>query len=1255
MLRNRAVALILGLAISPLVIALGLGPLQSDSFLNESFSGRIEIIGAKKADFDTLKVEMASLEQFKRAGIEFIPLLYSLKFAIDDSGEGDYIRVTSRDPIREPYLNFLVELNWANGRLLREYTVLLDPPLYDQRRKRVAAAAAPAATPVAAPAAPAAGPAPGAPAPTVRAGAYSAGGTIGPVVATDTLWSLAAAYRPDESVTVQQMMLALLRENPEAFGENNINLLRRGAVLRLPDQASLTAVSAAEAFAEAQRQHQLWEQYRQQVGAAPTSQPLGAAAPSVATDDAGTAAERDARLELIAPGGADSGGAPGSATGGGSDLLREEIEARAQQSAELESKLGEAEEIIDLLQRQVNIKDEELAALQARLAELGIEHGDLGTGDDGAGTMDDGGVAPAATDMPGDTAMETLEEAADEAVDTLAETADTATDMAEDVIDDAGTMVDEVVEDVAEEIDDGIDIEVAPPAARGFPDSLVPEQIAAMVPGGALTVLGAIAVVLLGLFGGIIGFLMKGRGERAAAAPAAAAVVADTTLDDTSEDATVAAATTPPADEDEDESEAETEIGEEDAAPAEEFDPNATVEAEADSEATTEVPAAAAAAPEEEEDPLEEINVYLAYERFEQAEELVKRVIGEYPERHEYKLRLLEVYYSANDRAAYETAARDLHAAVGEDDPLWDSAVAMWSEMSPERALFAEGGADAEAAPAQDEAKSFVDITGEEEGAAAPGEDTVARAPGDDDDGLDFDLSSEAAPAEDEGGDDVLDLTAAAGDDDVLDLTAAAGDDALPEPEPETGADAGDDVLDLTAAEDTDDVLDLTAGDDDGVLDLTADEEPAADDGDILDLTGGDGGDEIDLLSGSGGDLLGDADLLEGTGGDLLDVTKTGDIDSVTDTDLLNVTSPGLREAEEEAPAAPAADNADLEITDVTGESDEGLDFDISDTVAPAFETDGATTADDVLDLTGGEGTDEEPAAAAAEGDDLLDFDIGGLDDAGEAEPATPAGDFSENTTMIDEDSLEIDQDNIPTMDIGSALGSSADETSDELDFDITMGDEGGELDAAEGLGTEEVDEELEITMGSPAGEAPTDAEISLQGPELDELSLDGDTSGGDEFDLSLEGTSEMDSIAADDTLDMGSVDGGLDSADDTSLDDLSLQLDGAIEDAALDDLEIEGLESTTDGDTPDHLQTMTLDADDVEDEGDEKTVVMPVSDDIERQSDADEADTKLNLAKAYIELGDTEGARSILDDVAASGNEAQQTEAQALLAQLEG
>ncbi|CAN0338059.1 unnamed protein product, partial [Phaeothamnion confervicola] len=375
MLRNRAVAFLLCCLASRVAFALGLGPLEATSALNEPFKGRIEVLGAKAEDFEALTVALAGEEQFRRAGIERAVALFQLRFSVADTLDGkDYIAVTSKDPIREPFLNFLLEMNWANGRLLREYTVLLDPPLYDPNRRMAPAAASapraatPSSRPSAAPLTPPAAAAstvgaPRTPTSAASSAAPRAAGDIGPVGAGDTLWSLARNVRTDDSVSIQQVMLAILRQNPEAFRQGNVNMLRRGAVLHVPDDATMRSISAKEAAAEVRHQHQLWEEYRQHAGAAPAAQPLGTPAAAAASEPAATASEAapdsttatsNARLELVAPGGTAAGaasgksgtiGADGAATGD-AELVRDEaLDSTKQQAGDLKDRLSEAEEI----------------------------------------------------------------------------------------------------------------------------------------------------------------------------------------------------------------------------------------------------------------------------------------------------------------------------------------------------------------------------------------------------------------------------------------------------------------------------------------------------------------------------------------------------------------------------------------------------------------------------------------------------------------------------------------------------------------------------------------------------------------------------------------------------------------------------------------------------------------------------------------------------------------------------------------------
>lgn len=1234
MLRNRAVAFLLCALASRVAFALGLGPLEATSALNEPFKGRIEVLGAKAEDFDALTVGLAGEEQFHRAGIERAAALFQLKFSVSDTQDGkDYIAVTSKDAIREPFLNFLLELNWANGRLLREYTVLLDPPLYDPNRRMAApAAAAPRAAAMPAPVRPTTAPvAPpsGSAAPVARAAApasaapaprAAASGELGPVGAGDTLWSLARSARTDDSVSIQQMMLAILRQNPEAFRNGNVNMLRRGAVLHVPDDAAIRSVSAKEAAAEIRHQHQLWEEYRQHAGAAPAAQPLGtpaaaaavAPAPEPSETAAAAAGDSAAKLELVAPGGSAAGaadgkagkpGATGTAAGDAKLVQDEALDSTTQQAGDLKDRLSEAEEIINILQRQVNIKDQELAALQARLAELGVKPGELGKPAEGTAT----GAAPAeeqkpAAETPAATTEVVPETPAETpaASETPAATAATETPAAPEAepeidVDGGKSAAEPEAAKPAEpaaasaEKEPEIDLPASAPNAPGFPASLVPPAIAEMVPGGALGVIGLALLALIGIGAVIARTVLKGRGEAAESV----AVPLSTTPAVGSEDVTQAS--TQAATDDRTETPTNFDpLATTPSLPA--FDPNATV-VDAASDATVQPGAP-------ESDPLEEVNVYLAYERFDQAEELVKRVIAQYPNRHEYKLRLLEVYYSSNDRVAYENAARELHDAVGDNHPLWESALAMWAEMSPERALFAEGGALA--ATLLPASSAFVDITGSDADAT---EATLTHAPGGHEGAVDFDLVGEAT---DTGTNNVLDLTAEDGgsaDGEFVDLTATSE-------LAETG-DMGS-MLDLTGGQD-EAQFDIGAS---GVFDIT---EGAGEGNELLDITGGDvGGDLLDITGGAA-DTASDSDFLDlsGGGSDLLDVTKTGDVSMVDDLDLLNVTSSGVASNVQAVDAEPDAGALDFDLDaelEAAPAAPEASTFDISDTVAPVFTKDDIDE-DDILDITGGN-------LAAGAGNDDLEFDIGGLDieDHPTVEMELPS---AAKASGLD-------------LDLTAGGGSS------ELDFDIAAGadelNNAFDISEAEGEGGD-----LEITMGASSR---LDGELSLKGDELDAIALDGDDdlSLDGDLDFDLDGTAEIDSIAGDETVDMASA---------TALRGAGLNLaSGGDNDGALDELTLELDEALGKPGDNSHLETLSLDSLDIEsddpvDLGASQTIVMPVDHTIERQSAADEADTKLNLAKAYIELGDSDGARSILDEVAVEGTPAQQAEARTLLGRL--
>ena len=239
--------------------ALGLGEIEASSKLNQPLTALIPISSATPKELESLVVELASNEDFERSGMERSEYLSTLRFEI----QGDKIRVASKQLAREPFVSFLLNVRWDGGRLLREYTLLLDPPTMAEQKKTPApapaarppqAAPAPAetASTTAEPAAATAEPeytsppdAPPDPPPAAEAPAMAAsGGSYGPIQPQETLWSIAYKLRPDaNSITMDQMQVAIFNANPQAFKDGRLTGLMKGSVLRVPTADEIRAVN----------------------------------------------------------------------------------------------------------------------------------------------------------------------------------------------------------------------------------------------------------------------------------------------------------------------------------------------------------------------------------------------------------------------------------------------------------------------------------------------------------------------------------------------------------------------------------------------------------------------------------------------------------------------------------------------------------------------------------------------------------------------------------------------------------------------------------------------------------------------------------------------------------------------------------------------------------------------------------------------------------------------------------------------------
>ena len=1215
MVRSIALALIL---LPGLANALGIGKLELQSGLNEPFDARIDILSPTVDDIESLKVNLASSEAYARAGIDLSIELTKLRFSIVQVESGnDYIRVYSTDAIREPFLNFLLEVNWARGRLLREYTVLLDPPTYapdlkfqptieTQTELRPVPAPQSSAAVSAEPNSvlqqgdhsvvynpeytPSASPSRAAPAQSFN---YSGGDYT--TRAGDTLWSVASSMRPDSSVSVQQMMMALYRANPEAF-MGNINGLKRGQILTAPELDEINTLSKSSAVDAVREQNSLWSDVKTSIAEAPTTRPESAGvadsmtATSTAIADVSTA---DPELRLVGAGSDDNSSGQGDSAAGAAAanaaaelaVAEESLITLESENRELQDKLVEAESIIGDLKSLIALKEDELNALkeQIRASESASEAEAIDAVEEAIEVVEEEVAEEVIEEVEEEIAEQPYEEVEEEVAEEELEAIEE--EVAEEV-----EEVEEEVEEVIEETTDATSAPVseaqAPAQAGSSPMDMVNQYLGPikdiimqnlMIVGGAL---GAVVLLILGLFG-----YKKIQSNKAETVDFGEADIMDfENMDDTPDDAGLM---------DIDDAEAPTELPDDE----DDVDITPTPQAPEEDEDTTQIASFEESpepeAEEPEEDPLAEVNVFLAYEHFDQAADFVKSALEDQPDNLDFHTKLLEVYYAANDKSAYEEAAKVLHDKVNGEGDHWNMAVAMWSEMSPGRGLFEEreDGLDdtqempKEAADSVIGGGGIVDLTADAD--ADAGEDKGAGT----DAGLDFDIGEETNDA-------MLDLTAGEGEEQAMDSTISEASADEEEVLDITSNDDEEDVLDLTAAEDVssaddEDLLDVTsavgldmdAGDTTGEMEIP---DVADDADDMLDLTGG--SDDEDLLDVSSS---GASDLLEAssTGAeDLLDVTAATNLDADADENLLDVTtastsaSTGSDLLEDGDTDALSEDLAETSLDfDV-----EGLDLDIDSEQDAAASTD----SDSVI----------EKAMDSDSDDNVLEFELN-VDDADSSATDTPAVDDLEIDLDIETDSpaTEDDADDL-SIDL-SAMEETSTDVSDDLEIDLDMtssdADESPEIDLTEASATGGV--ELDLT-----------SDLNLEEENTDSIS-------DDDFSLDLEIQDEPDAAPE------------ADSPSDSGVPEIDME--GTVEIPKMD--------------------FNVGDEDEEDDDDEQKTVFVPRTSDSDEQSLEDEISTKLDLAKAYVELGDNESAKTILDEIIAEGNESQKQQAQDLLNQV--
>ena len=677
-----------------LAYSAGLGRFTVNSALGQPLNAEIEIVSLQSGEEDSVTARLASLDAFRQAGIELSPALVGLQFAIDKRGSRPVIRLTTAQAVNEPFLDVLIELQWASGRLVREYTFLLDPPEY--KGPPPVAAPAPAVRP-----APAAEPAPAAvaprpearPIPAARAAAAAAAAGKHEVKKGDTLGAIARQNLP-AGVTLNQMLIALFRANQDAFIRGNVNLVRAGRILNIPDREAIAAVGAAEAGKLVQSHMADFAEYKRKLGAAVAAAPAAPAREREVTGRitarpaAPAPAEQKDQLRLSKAEPAKPGAPPARAA------REDDRVARERALKESQSRVGDLAKNVSDLQKLVELKNQQLAELEKKA-----------------------GAKPAPAPVPAAPAPAAK---APEPAKPAAAPAKPAAE-APKPVPDASKPAAEAPKEAAKEAPK----EAAKEAPKETPKKAkaAPSKPAAVEPNPLDEVLafltdpvsgGGLAAVLVLLVGYFFWAVRRKKSSQTKF-----------------QDSVLGAATGPGA----------ASVFGAAAQPAAEAPPPAAAPAVSEASVSG---VSVAGAESDEVDPIAEADVYMAYGRDAQAEEILKEALGKDPNRVAVYSKLLEIYANRKDAKSFEQSALKVKGLTLGAGPDWDKAMALGHSIDPGNGLYGSGGAAAEApaAPAAAAAAAAptldFDIGGGD--AAAGGADAKAESAG-----LDFDLGATGA------------------------------------------------------------------------------------------------------------------------------------------------------------------------------------------------------------------------------------------------------------------------------------------------------------------------------------------------------------------------------------------------------------------------------------------------------------------------------------------------------------------------------
>ncbi|TCS39620.1 pilus assembly protein FimV [Paucimonas lemoignei] len=659
--------------------AAGLGKLTVLSSLGQPLRAEIELTSVAKDEAGTIVARLASAEAYRQANVEMSPALFALRFAVENRGDRHFIRVTSNQPINEPFMALLIELGGTSNRLVREYTFLLDPA--DLRMgQSTQIAAAPGATgrntaqsqaanaqaaPVPQPeaqqksmpqqrqAAQAARPQKAAR--SEAAQESPASGETYQVKNGDTLAQIAGQVKP-EGVSLDQMLVAMYRANSNAFAGNNMNRLRAGQILSVPDADAARSISKSEARGVIVAQAADFNAYRNKLAGqvAASAQPKASEASQSAggkittqVEEKPTAASESKDKLKLSKAGAAAKGAGGSGIAAGT----EEQIAKEKALAEANARVKELEKNVGDLQKLLEIKNKDLAAQQKQL-------------DAKAAAAAAPAAAPAAKEQP---AKETVAKepataapAASATSGTVAPAAGNADGNAAagDAAKNTETAAAEKPAESAAEKPAEAPVVVAPepvkPKAKPVaPPPPPPEPSFLEDLLGNSVVLGGLGAGLLAGLGALAFYRMRRRKQDKDQYDDS--ILADSSL------------------------KANSLFG---STGGQSVDTSNSVFNSSFQPAASQLDA-------NEVDPVAEADVYIAYGRDAQAEEILKEALRTQPDRHAVRLKLLEIYSNRKDLRAFETLATELYSMTKGEGEEWPQAATMGAAIDPGNPLYA--------------------------------------------------------------------------------------------------------------------------------------------------------------------------------------------------------------------------------------------------------------------------------------------------------------------------------------------------------------------------------------------------------------------------------------------------------------------------------------------------------------------------------------------------------------------------------------